>query len=424
MNDDQKTSGPPGGPGFIGKLVERLSASKRVRLRFELDGSLELTVNPPGEADAAEDGPTPCPPSPHKVGDTIELWTDMRGTRALVLTKCGRVCIAHPTIGLIWASSRPGPGIGPGADGWPVRILALGGVDGDPMESPLVAGLIAEVERLAGAAATLKAIAVQLDLMGTEADNVERIDPKLFADRVFELKAGGNPRALAALEEWNTRQRKMIEDRDARIAELKGEHEAVMSLLGAAADEIAGDVRSEWSDADLVDWPFKPIWSYSVLELGKRDENRSRLVGQLRVLTADAAARSKLLLALEERERLRVEQIEAAKVFLLQPGDATDTPLLALAGAAEQRLRVAQADHAAIERLRRELSVHESATPDQIAEAALRPDNRERLSYLLKMHNQMVARMDEIRAALGLLGSAMHQDILARIERLRGVGPA
>lgn len=148
------------------------------------------------------------------------------------------------------------------------------------------------------------------------------------------------------------------------------------------------------------------------------------LVGQLRVLTADAAVRSKLLLALEERERLRVEQIEAAKVFLLQPGDATDTPLLTLAGAAEQRLRVAQADHAAIERLRRELSVHESATPDQIAEAALRPDNRERLSYLLKMHNQMVARMDEIRAALGLLGSSTHQDILARIERLRGVGPA
>lgn len=78
--------------------------------------------------------------------------------------------------------------------------------------------------RLAGCAETLKAIAVQLGLMGTEADGVERIDPKLFADRVFELKAGGNPRALAALEEWNTRQRKMIEDRDARIAELKGEH--------------------------------------------------------------------------------------------------------------------------------------------------------------------------------------------------------
>lgn len=154
MNDDQKTSGPPGGPGFIGRLVERMSDSKRVHLRFELDGSLELTIIPPGDGPAQPSCEAHEPPSPHKVGDTIELWTDMRGTRALVLTKCGRVCVAHPTIGLIWASSRPGPGIGPGADGWPVRILALGGVDGDPMESPLVAGLLRrrEVAAQAGGA--------------------------------------------------------------------------------------------------------------------------------------------------------------------------------------------------------------------------------------------------------------------------------
>ncbi len=42
------------------------------------------------------------------------------------------------------------------------------------------------------------------------------------------------------------------------------------------------------------------------------------------------------------------------------------------------------------------------------------------LAYLKRLHGEMVTRMDEIRAALGLLGSSTQQDILARIERLRG----
>lgn len=85
--------------------------------------------------------------SSHKPGDTIALWTDLRGTRGLVLTACGRVCVAHPTVGLIWASQRAGSGVGPAAaSAWPVRLIALGNFDGDGLETPLVAGLINELE--------------------------------------------------------------------------------------------------------------------------------------------------------------------------------------------------------------------------------------------------------------------------------------
>lgn len=437
MNDDQKTSGPPGGPGFVGKLVERLS-DRRVHLRFELDGSVEMTVIPRETADADEDEPPkspvkPCPPSPHKVGDTISLWTDLRGTAGLVLTRCGRICVAHPTVGLIWASSRPGPGIGPSADAWPVRLLALGSFEGEDLNTPLVDGLIAEVERLVAdrharratlddlinalemhalisqreadectdeqhVATAAKAIreyaegiqrahtarsetwralvnlarrlgvpieenaapAALADLIHAAAhEHVEIADAACRAlgiwgytdraDLLAKIKAGGDAHrgSIAELEERNARQAKMLEGLEARL--LVGQQ--IVARLEEAAGELAGDVSEEWSDADLADW----------------------LVGQLRVLTADAATRSKLLRALEERERLRVEQIEAAKVFLLQPGDATDTPLLTLAGAASLRIHSAQAEHESIERLRRELSMHEIATPAQIADAALQP---------------------------------------------------
>lgn len=91
----------------------------------------------------------PQPGPAVKPGDTFRTWDELRGTSGLALTACGNVCHVHPAVGLIWATEG-GEGVGPAtAATFPVRLLALGRFDGEDLEAPLVAALVAEVERLA-----------------------------------------------------------------------------------------------------------------------------------------------------------------------------------------------------------------------------------------------------------------------------------
>lgn len=48
-------------------------------------------------------------------GDTFAAWPDLRGRSGLVACADGRLCYAHPTVGLIWLGAGE-PGIGPGAE--------------------------------------------------------------------------------------------------------------------------------------------------------------------------------------------------------------------------------------------------------------------------------------------------------------------
>lgn len=102
---------------------------------------------------------------------------------------------------------------------------------------------------------------------------------------------------------------------------LEQRHEDMIRRLNEVANEIAGPVADEWNEADLVDY----------------------IVGQLRVNAAQDGPRSKLLLAYEERERLRVEQIEATKTLLGEPGDDLAEPVMSLAARTMTRLREARA---------------------------------------------------------------------------------
>ena len=56
-------------------------------------------------------------------GDTFAAWPDLRGRSGLVACADGRLCYAHPTVGLIWLGAGE-PGIGPGAEAYPVRAVA------------------------------------------------------------------------------------------------------------------------------------------------------------------------------------------------------------------------------------------------------------------------------------------------------------
>lgn len=130
-------------------------------------------------------------------------------------------------------------------------------------------------------------------------------------------KIDAQARELVALREEIAAHVHTIGKQQAAAADAARAHEALIRRLEDVAGELAGDVSEDWSEEDLVDY----------------------VAGQLRVNAAQDGPRSKLLLALEKRERLRVEQIEAAKVFLCEPGDDLKAPLLTIAAEIASRLR-------------------------------------------------------------------------------------
>ncbi len=403
MNDDQKTSGPPGGPLFI--ALDRAGEIPKIRkamrdrgidlMHVSLDDGENVHVS---TADAGRPNPDSLADGEPYSSTICRIETGVSGNELkieiLVVANTDGVAplsraMTHLHAGLFALDTMLSPpcetadaeftcepasavdfllSVWPTFKGDPSKgLFALAEhLRADPKWRQ-IAGEDAEVERLASVAATR--IDVEIADAACRALGIWGYTDR--ADLLAKIRAGGDAHrgSIAELEE--RMEALYLMACTFKVSTFEDPKEIVARLEEAAA-ELAGDVSEEWSDADLADW----------------------LVGQLR--------------------------------------------------ASSLRIRAAQAEHESIERLRRELSMHEIATPAQIADAALQPGNTvgeireilgtksgysvveharrvaDNLAYLKRLHGEMVTRMDEIRAALGLLGSSTQQDILARIERLRG----